>query len=96
MKGKNGEIIAGNRTNLADLLKGPAAPPAIRRCRSCGVRKVLARGFYRDRTSRGGYRQTCKKCRNRERAKWARENYSPKTGRRYVTKLDRAASITAD
>lgn len=53
------------------------------------MRKVLDRGFYRDRTSKGGYRQVCKKCRNGERARWARARYVPRTGRRYRTRKDR-------
>jgi len=61
----------------------------IRRCKRCGIRKVLTRGFYRDRTCRGGYRRVCKKCRNLQRAAWARRRYVPKTGRRYGAKADR-------
>jgi hypothetical protein len=59
------------------------------------VRKLLDRGFYRDRTCRGGYRRVCKKCRNRERAGWARRHYVPKTGRRYRTGRDRGEEAPA-
>lgn len=65
----------------------------IRRCRACGVRKVLKKGFYRDRTGRGGYRSQCKRCRNRQRAAWARARYVPKTGRRYQTESDYQSAL---
>ncbi|HVG30827.1 MAG TPA: hypothetical protein VM864_14050 [Pyrinomonadaceae bacterium] len=68
----------------------PAAhvPSEIRRCRVCGVRKLIEVGFYRAKDCRGGRRHECKKCHNRWRAAWARSRYVPKTGRRYVTKSD--------
>ena len=72
VKGEEGEIIAGFRPAGTGLAADSHASPGIRRCRRCGIRKVLSRGFYRERTCRGGYRQVCKKCRNRERARWAR------------------------
>ena len=56
MKGRRGEIIAGFTAARADLTADAHACHGIRRCRQCSVRKVLDRGFYRDRTSRGGYR----------------------------------------
>lgn len=89
-QGERGEIIAGFRAAGADAAAGSHVNPGIRRCKLCGIRKVLDRGFYRDKTCRGGYRQVCKKCRNRERAEWARARYVPKTGRRYRAKADRA------
>ena len=90
MGGEKGEIIAGFQAGRADLAATSHVSPGIRRCKRCGIRKVLDRGFYRDRTCRGGYRQVCKKCRNRERAEWARSRYVPKTGRRYRTQSERA------
>jgi hypothetical protein len=89
--GKRGEIVAGFGSAPTARVVNPSASREIRRCKSCGVRKVLSLGFYRDRTSRGGYRARCKKCRNRQRARWARSRYTPKTGRRYRTKADRLA-----
>jgi hypothetical protein len=89
--GKRGEIIAVNGRTQRVRVVNTSASQEIRRCKSCGVRKVLSLGFYRDRTGRGGYRARCKKCRNRQRARWARSRYTPKTGRRYLTKADRLA-----
>lgn len=57
----------------------------VKRCRRCGVRKAEW-AFYRERSCRGGRRPECKRCH----AGWRRERYRPKTGRRYVTKADRA------
>ena len=71
-------------------MPGAHLAPEIRRCKQCGIRKVLSRGFYRERKGRGGYRRVCKKCRNRGRAAWARARYAPKTGRRYRVKEDGA------
>ena len=88
--GKKGEIIAGFPPTWEGREPGPHVSSGVRRCRRCGIRKVIDRGFYRDRTCRGGYRQVCKKCRNRERAAWARSRYVPKTGHRYRAKGDRA------
>lgn len=62
-----------------------------RRCRRCGVRKALW-AFYRERTCRGGRRPECKMC---HRA-WRRAHYRPRSGRRNVTKSDRAAQTVAD
>ena len=90
-----GKIIAGFTAARADLTDDAHACLGIRRCKRCGVRKVLDRGFYRDRTCRGGYRQVCKKCRNRERAGWARRRYVTKTGRRYRTRRDREEAAAA-
>lgn len=56
-----------------------------KRCRRCGVRKALW-AFYRERTCRGGRRPECKRCH----AGWRRSRYAPKTGRRYLTRADRA------
>ena len=95
VKGGSGKIIAGFRATWEELVAAPHDLPPIRRCKSCGVRKLLDRGFYRDRTCRGGFRQVCKKCRNRERAAWARRRYLPKTGRRYVTKGDKKEAAAA-
>jgi hypothetical protein len=94
--GKRGEIIAGNGSAPAARVVNPHASGEIRRCKGCGVRKVLALGFYRDRTGRGGYRARCKKCRNGQRARWARSRYVPKTGRRYRTKAERLAEQGGD
>jgi hypothetical protein len=93
--GKRGEIIARFSSARPARVVNPLASREIRRCKSCGVRKLLALGFYRHRTGRGGYRAECKKCRNRQRAAWARARYVPRTGRRYVTKADRAARAEA-
>ncbi len=46
MKGKTGKIIAEFHGRRAALEAGDHARE-IRRCRACGVRKVLDRGFYR-------------------------------------------------
>ena len=88
--GKKGEIIAENRPTWEAWAPDSHLTPEIRRCRRCGVRKLLARGFYRERKGRGGYRRVCKKCRNLQRAAWARRRYVPKTGRRYRSRADRA------
>lgn len=90
--GKTGEIIAENDSAPSARVVNPSASTEIRRCTGCGVRKLLALGFHRERKGRGGYRARCKKCRNRQRARWARSRYRPKTGRRYRTKADRALS----
>lgn len=58
----------------------------VKRCRRCGVRKAVW-AFYREKSCRGGRRPECKRCH----ARWRRERYRPKTGRRYVMKADRAA-----
>lgn len=89
--GKGGEIIAENDTAPAARVVNSHASHEVRRCRSCGVRKLLALGFHRERKGRSGYRAKCKKCRNRQRARWARARYVPQTGRRYRTKRDRQA-----
>lgn len=57
----------------------------VKRCRRCGVRKVLW-AFYREKSCRGGHRPECKRCH----ARWRRARYQPRTGRRYVTKADKA------
>jgi hypothetical protein len=88
--GRAGEIIAEKGSAPPARVVNPSASQEIRRCRGCGVRKVLALGFHRERKGRGGYRARCKKCRNLQRARWARSRYRPKTGRRYRTKADRA------
>lgn len=85
----SGEIIAGNGSAPAARVVNAYASHEIRRCKSCGVRKLLTLGFYRDRTGRSGYRARCKKCRNRQRARWARSRYTPQTGRRYRTRAER-------
>ena len=90
VKGEKGEIIAENRPAGEARSPDSHTSPGIRRCRRCGNRKVLSRGFYRERKGRGGYRRVCKKCRNRGRAEWARRRYVPKTGRRYGAKADGA------
>lgn len=90
--GKAGEIIAENGSAPAARVVNPDASQEIRRCKGCGVRKVLALGFHRERRGRAGYRARCKRCRNRQRAEWARARYRPKTGRRYRTQADRALS----
>jgi hypothetical protein len=89
--GRGGEIIAENGRTQRVRVVNPDASGEIRRCKGCGVRKVLALGFHRERKGRGGYRARCKRCRNRQRARWARERYVPRTGRRYRTRVDRSA-----
>lgn len=91
---KTGEIIAEKRPTWRELAARPSTPPHIRRCRRCGVRYVLAMGFHRERKGRAGYRSTCKRCRNRLHAEWARSRYVPKTGRRYRTKAEREAQTS--
>lgn len=88
MKGRTGKIIAEFHGGRGELEAGAHLAGGIQRCRAGGVRKVLDRGFFRDRWSRGGYHRECKKCRN---LKWARGRFEPKTGRRYVTKGNRGA-----
>lgn len=88
--GKAGEIIAENGSAPPARVVNSRPAQEIRRCRSCGVRKLLALGFHRERKGRAGYRARCKRCRNRERAAWARSRYRPRTGRRYRTQADRA------
>jgi hypothetical protein len=89
--GNRGEIIAEKGSAPTARVVNPDSSRELRRCTGCGVRKVLALGFHRERKGRGGYRARCKKCRNRQRARWARSRYIPKTGRRYLTKADRLA-----
>jgi hypothetical protein len=88
--GKAGEIIAETDSAPPARVVNPSASQEIRRCTGCGVRKLLSLGFHRERKGRGGYRARCKRCRNRQRAEWARARYRPQTGRRYRTKADRA------
>jgi hypothetical protein len=88
---KKGEIIAENRPTWLVMMAAPSKSPEIRRCRRCGVRYVITMGFYRNHKGRGGRESVCKRCRNRQRARWARACYVPKTGRRYLTKADRSA-----
>ena len=61
----------------------------VKRCRRCGLRKAVW-AFYREKSCRGGHRPECKRCH----ARWRRARYQPKTGRRYVTKADRAQRPT--
>jgi hypothetical protein len=88
--GKAGEIIAEKGSAPAARVVNSDASREIRRCTGCGVRKLLSLGFHRERKGRSGYRARCKRCRNRQRARWARSRYRPQTGRRYRTKPDRA------
>lgn len=62
----------------------------VKRCRQCGVRKMLW-AFYREQSCRGGRRPECKRCH----AAWRRSHYRPKTGRRYKTKADKARAHAA-
>lgn len=94
--GNRGEIIAENGSAPAARVVNPSASQEVRRCKGCGVRKVLALGFHRERKGRGGYRARCKKCRNRQRARWARSRYVSKTGRRYRTGAERLAEQGGD
>ena len=55
----------------------------IRRCRDCGVRKLLERAFYKERTCRAGYRPECKKCHNKGQARRARARYQASRRGRY-------------
>jgi hypothetical protein len=89
-----GKIIAGFSSGRDDLTAEAHVDQGVRQCKRCGVRKLLDRGFYRDRTCRGGYRQVCKKCRNRERAGWALRRHVPRTGKRYLTRGDRATAAS--
>lgn len=91
---KKGEIIAENRPTWLVMMDAPSKSPGVRRCRRCGVRYMLTMGFYRNRKGRGGRESVCKRCRNRQRAAWARSLYVPKTGRRYRTKTDRLAEVS--
>ena len=91
MTGRSGQIIAEFTAPGPEPGALSLSRDSIRRCSLCLIRKVLGRGFYRDRKSRGGYRRECKKCRNRARARWARLRYRPKTGRRYRTRAGRDA-----
>jgi hypothetical protein len=94
--GKGGEIIAEKGSAPAARVVNASASGEIRRCTGCGVRKVLALGFHRERKGCSGYRARCKRCRNRQRACWARERYVPQTGRRYLTKADRQTEQGGD
>ena len=67
----------------ADLLASSHTGQMIRRCSKCGLRKLLERAFYKERTCRAGYRPECKKCRNRARAAWARARYQAGARGRY-------------
>ena len=49
MKGTKGEIIAENLPVGEARSPGPHVSPGIRLCRRCGIRKVIDRGFYRER-----------------------------------------------
>lgn len=89
--GKRSEIIAENGSAPPARVVNPHTSGEIRRCKGCGVRKLLALGFHRERKGRLGYRARCKRCRNRQRASWARRRYVPRTGRRYRTQADRLA-----
>jgi hypothetical protein len=78
--------LAKSSTNSAereDLQLSAHTGHAIRRCSKCGIRKILDRGFYRDRKGRAGYRSECKKCHNLWRAAWARGRYQPSKRGRY-------------
>jgi hypothetical protein len=62
----------------------------MKRCSKCGRSLPLA-GFYAHSRGIQGRRPDCKTCHNEHRSRWARQRYVPKTGRRYVTRADRAA-----
>jgi hypothetical protein len=61
-----------------------------KRCSKCGRERPLS-GFYAHSRGLLGRRPDCKSCHNEHRSRWARRRYVPKSGRRYVTKTDRAA-----
>jgi hypothetical protein len=63
-----------------------------RTCSKCGRELPLA-SFYAHKRGLQGRRPDCKSCHNTYRNGWARRRYVPKTGRRYVTKADRAAQV---
>ena len=60
-----------------------------KRCSKCGRERPLS-GFYAHSRGLLGRRPDCKTCHNAHRSRWARQRYVPKTGRRYVTRADRA------
>lgn len=62
----------------------------MKTCSKCGREKPLA-AFYAHRRGIRGRRPDCKACHNAGRNRWARRRYVPKTGRRYLTRADRAA-----
>lgn len=88
--GENSKIIAEFPPQGQELMDTSHQLGDVRRCSRCLIRKVVVVAFYRDRKSRGGYRRECKKCRNRARARWARASYLPRTGKRNLTKSDKA------
>jgi hypothetical protein len=69
---ENGENITGLHPRVAALVTGAHTVQEVRRCRKCGVRKVLEVAFYRDRSCKGGRRPECKRCRNAYRREWSR------------------------
>lgn len=77
---ENGENITGFAPRIAALVTGSHTVQEVRRCRRCGVRKVLDVAFYRDRTCRGGRRPECKRCRNNYRKEWSRRRRLPSRG----------------
>lgn len=87
--------VASGAKSSPDLAAEAHVGSPVRRCRDCRVRKVLGIGFYRERTCRGGYRPECKRCSNRAWARRARLRYAPKTGKRYVTKGDKAEAAAS-
>lgn len=80
MGAENRENIAEFPAPRAGLVAESHTGHSIRRCSVCQIRKLLDRGFYRDRKSRQGYRRECKKCRNLVRARWARSRYRERAG----------------
>lgn len=61
-----------------------------KRCSKCG-RVLPLDAFYAQPRGLLGRRPECKSCQNSYRNRWARARYVPKTGRRYLTRADRAA-----
>jgi hypothetical protein len=79
----NGEIITRFPDSSKEADTRVLTRKGVRRCRRCGIRKVLEVGFYRESTCREGYRPECKKCRNAYRRDWARKRYQPGRRGRY-------------
>ncbi len=67
---------------------------AEKQCTKCGKSKPAAES-YAAKGGLHGRRPECKPCSNAYHNRWARQRYMPKTGRRYVTKGDRAGVAAA-
>lgn len=82
---RGGGAVAASEASIVNRFDSDDHRLEVKRCRLCGVRKAVW-AFYRGKSCRGGRRPECKRCH----ARWRRGRYQPKTGRRYVTKADRA------